>query len=116
MRGARVGWQVNRSTSCRRRCCLSHQCSDGSYYKQPRHRLLDELAQALMAFRMALQKQSVWNDVLVMTYSEFGRRVEENASQEPITGRRRRISSWEARREAGCMARHPRWPICRTAI
>lgn len=44
------------------------------------HRLLDELAQALTAFRMALQKQDVWNDVLVMTYSEFGRRVEENAS------------------------------------
>ncbi|MBI4001890.1 MAG: DUF1501 domain-containing protein, partial [Nitrospira defluvii] len=44
------------------------------------HRLLDELAQALMAFRMALQKQGAWNDVLVMTYSEFGRRVEENAS------------------------------------
>ncbi|MCE3223190.1 MAG: hypothetical protein K0S58_1370 [Nitrospira sp.] len=45
------------------------------------HRLLDELAQALMAFRMALQKQGAWNEVLVMTYSEFGRRVEENASQ-----------------------------------
>ena len=44
------------------------------------HRLLDELAQALTAFRMALQKQGAWNDVLVMTYSEFGRRVAENAS------------------------------------
>lgn len=44
------------------------------------HRLLDELAQALTAFRMALQKQGAWNEVLVMTYSEFGRRVEENAS------------------------------------
>lgn len=44
------------------------------------HRLLDELAQALMAFRVALQKQGLWKDVLVMTYSEFGRRVGENAS------------------------------------
>ena len=44
------------------------------------HRLLDELARALMAFRVALQKQGAWNDVLVMTYSEFGRRVGENAS------------------------------------
>ncbi len=44
------------------------------------HRLLDELAQALTAFRLALQRQGAWNDVLVMTYSEFGRRVGENAS------------------------------------
>ena len=44
------------------------------------HRLLDELAQALMAFRQALLKHGAWNDVLVMTYSEFGRRVAENAS------------------------------------
>ncbi len=44
------------------------------------YRLLDELAQALTAFRTALQGQGVWKDVLVMTYSEFGRRVEENAS------------------------------------
>ena len=44
------------------------------------HRLLDELAVAVMAFRKALQKQGAWNDVLVMTYSEFGRRVKENAS------------------------------------
>ncbi len=43
-------------------------------------RLLEELAQALMAFRAAMQKEGIWNQVLVMTYSEFGRRVEENAS------------------------------------
>ncbi len=44
------------------------------------HRLLDELAQGLMAFRGALQQLGRWNEVLVMTYSEFGRRVQENAS------------------------------------
>ncbi|MBA2487187.1 MAG: DUF1501 domain-containing protein, partial [Nitrospira sp.] len=44
------------------------------------HRMLDELAQALMAFRAAMQKQGAWDDVLMMTYSEFGRRVRENAS------------------------------------
>lgn len=43
-------------------------------------RLLEELAQALMAFRAAMQKKGAWNEVLVMTYSEFGRRVGENAS------------------------------------
>ena len=44
------------------------------------HRLLEELAQGLMAFRAAMEQQGLWRDVLVMTYSEFGRRVGENAS------------------------------------
>ena len=44
------------------------------------HRLLEELAQGLMAFRAAMIQQGLWQDVLVMTYSEFGRRVGENAS------------------------------------
>ena len=44
------------------------------------HRLLEELAQGLMAFRAAMEQQGLWKDVLVMTYSEFGRRVGENAS------------------------------------
>ena len=44
------------------------------------HRLLEELAQGLVAFRAAMEQQGLWRDVLVMTYSEFGRRVAENAS------------------------------------
>ncbi|MBP8116974.1 MAG: DUF1501 domain-containing protein [Nitrospira sp.] len=44
------------------------------------HRLLEELAQGLTAFRAAMEKLGAWKDVLVMTYSEFGRRVGENAS------------------------------------
>lgn len=44
------------------------------------HRLLEELAQGLLAFRAAMVQQGLWRDVLVMTYSEFGRRVGENAS------------------------------------
>lgn len=43
-------------------------------------RLLDELAQGLVTFRAAMEAQGLWNEVLVMTYSEFGRRVAENAS------------------------------------
>jgi len=43
-------------------------------------RLLDELAQGLIAFRAAMERQGRWKDILVMTYSEFGRRVAENAS------------------------------------
>jgi uncharacterized protein (DUF1501 family) len=43
-------------------------------------RLLLELAEGLEALREALHKAGRWDDVLVMTYSEFGRRASENAS------------------------------------
>lgn len=43
-------------------------------------RLLGELAAALASFRNVLTKQNRWNDVLVLTYSEFGRRAAENGS------------------------------------
>jgi uncharacterized protein (DUF1501 family) len=43
-------------------------------------RLLKELAEGLVAFRQAVQQTGQWDRVLVMTYSEFGRRVSENAS------------------------------------
>lgn len=43
-------------------------------------RLLKELAEALVAFRQTVQQARLWDRVLVMTYSEFGRRVGENAS------------------------------------
>ena len=33
-----------------------------------------------MAFRAAMEQLGLWQDILVMTYSEFGRRVAENAS------------------------------------
>ncbi|HSC57585.1 MAG TPA: DUF1501 domain-containing protein [Nitrospira sp.] len=43
-------------------------------------RLLKDLAEGLVAFRKTVQKADLWDRVLVMTYSEFGRRVGENAS------------------------------------
>ena len=43
--------------------------------------LLEELAAGLQALRTALLAAGRWNDVLVMTYSEFGRQVKENASR-----------------------------------
>lgn len=43
-------------------------------------RLLKELAEGLVAFRQAVQQVGQWDRLLVMTYSEFGRRVGENAS------------------------------------
>ncbi len=44
-------------------------------------KLLQTLGDGLAAFRSALQEQSLWDDVVVMTYSEFGRRAQENASR-----------------------------------
>ena len=43
-------------------------------------RLLGELAQGLAAFRNALASLGRWDDTLVLTYAEFGRRAAENRS------------------------------------
>jgi uncharacterized protein (DUF1501 family) len=45
------------------------------------NRLLENLANALAAFCQDLQSKGVFDRVLVMTFSEFGRRVAENASR-----------------------------------
>jgi uncharacterized protein (DUF1501 family) len=42
--------------------------------------LLRQLADGLMALRLALTEAGLWNETLVLTYSEFGRRPRENAS------------------------------------
>lgn len=41
-------------------------------------RLLGELAEGLAAFSKVMQQHGKWGDVLVVTYSEFGRRASEN--------------------------------------
>ena len=43
-------------------------------------RLLGELAQGLVALKSALGELGRWNDTLVLTYAEFGRRPRENLS------------------------------------
>jgi len=43
--------------------------------------LLEELAAGLHALRNSMLAAGRWNEVLVMTYSEFGRQVKENASR-----------------------------------
>ncbi len=46
-----------------------------------RHRrLLTQLAEGLSSFARAMEGARMWDDVLVMTYAEFGRRPRENAS------------------------------------
>jgi uncharacterized protein (DUF1501 family) len=47
---------------------------------QPHERLLGLLAANLAILRKNLIATNLWNDVVVMTYSEFGRRVRQNAS------------------------------------
>ncbi len=42
--------------------------------------LMAQTADALRALRAALIEKGRWNDVVVMSYSEFGRRIEENNS------------------------------------
>jgi len=44
------------------------------------HRLLRELGDGLRSFREAMLSIGLWNQVLVMSYSEFGRRAYENGS------------------------------------
>jgi len=43
-------------------------------------RLLGDLAAGIVALRSALDELSKWNDTLVVTYAEFGRRPKENLS------------------------------------
>ncbi len=61
-------------------------CSHGSYDTHSgqagtHQALFDELAGSLAAFQQDLEKQKCAERVLVLTFSEFGRRVDENASQ-----------------------------------
>ncbi len=42
--------------------------------------LMGNLSQAITQLKSALMEHGLWQDVLVLTYSEFGRRVKENAS------------------------------------
>jgi uncharacterized protein (DUF1501 family) len=43
--------------------------------------LLGTYSQAMNVFAEDLKAANLWNDTLVMTFSEFGRRVKENASK-----------------------------------
>lgn len=60
---------------------VSHGSFDTHSNQRDIHnRLLRELAEALVAFRQAMQTANLWQQVAVMTYAEFGRRAAENGS------------------------------------
>lgn len=48
--------------------------------RNPQEKLLRELAEGIAAFRDGAKSLSKWDDVLLVTYSEFGRRPIENGS------------------------------------
>jgi uncharacterized protein (DUF1501 family) len=54
----------------------THNAQENSH-----NNLLGQLADVLMAFSNDLTSKGIWDRVLVMTFSEFGRRVAENASK-----------------------------------
>lgn len=49
--------------------------------KQAQANLFTQYAEAMQAFMTELKRHQLWSDTLVMTFSEFGRRVAENASR-----------------------------------
>jgi uncharacterized protein (DUF1501 family) len=60
---------------------VSHDGYDTHADQRATHdRLLDDLGQSLAAFRSAMMSANRWQDVLVMTASEFGRHPHENAN------------------------------------
>ena len=58
-----------------------HQYDTHANQRSTHDRLLGQLADGLAAFCLALKNSGWWHRVLVMTYSEFGRRVAENGSR-----------------------------------
>ena len=48
--------------------------------KSIHQRLLSQLADGISAFSNLMLKNGLWDDVLIMTYSEFGRRAKQNAN------------------------------------
>lgn len=52
---------------------------EGQTWRHPR--LMEQLAEGLAGFRDNLKEMGLWEQTLVMTYAEFGRRAAENGSQ-----------------------------------
>ena len=67
------------SAQCQRSCALGGFDTHAGQLGRHR-RLLTQLAEGLSSFARAMKGVGMWDDVLVMTYAEFGRRPRENAS------------------------------------
>lgn len=61
---------------------VSHGGFDTHAYQAEAHAfLLQELDEAMRGFERAARDMGIWNNVTLMTYSEFGRRFHENGSE-----------------------------------
>ena len=61
---------------------LSARSRFDTHVGQPRQqaKVLRELAAGMAYLRESLKSLGVWNDVLIVSYTEFGRRVQDNAN------------------------------------
>lgn len=84
----------------------SFDTHEGQPWRHPR--LLKELAENLAAFRQGLIRMGRWDDVLVMTYSEFGRRAGENGNEGTDHGSANTHFMLGGRVKAGLYGEHPR--------
>jgi uncharacterized protein (DUF1501 family) len=73
----------------------------------PHDRLMTELAEAVAAFYADLDKQSNSDRVLTMTFSEFGRRVAQNASNGTDHGAAAPMFVFGTRLKPGICGQHP---------
>ncbi len=74
----------------------------------PRHQLLlSQLSEAVTAFCRDMQQQGQLDRILVMTFSEFGRRVQENASEGTDHGTALPMFLFGGRVRAGLIGAHP---------
>jgi len=72
-----------------------------------RRRLLQDLAEGVAAMRKALIDKGAWDRVLVMTYSEFGRRAAENGSGGTDHGTAAPHFLWGGRVKGGLLGEAP---------
>jgi len=84
----------------------SFDTHEGQPWRHPR--LLKDLAENMAAFRQGLIRMGRWDDVLVMTYSEFGRRAGENGNEGTDHGSANTHFMLGGRVNAGLYGEHPR--------
>ncbi len=70
-------------------------------------RLLGQLAEGVAAMRLSLMRLGLWDQTLLMTYSEFGRRAKENGSGGTDHGTAAAHFMWGGRVKGGFYGQQP---------
>lgn len=84
----------------------SFDTHEGQPWRHPN--LLKELAENLALFRQGVKRMGRWDDVLIMTYSEFGRRAGENGNEGTDHGSANTHFMMGGRVNPGVYGEHPR--------